>query len=262
MNFPIYLHVGRLSLADILEYRVDNIIRIGRYVLTISFALFLWIAIGTETTITEINIQELISYYVAAMIIYGTSNYHLDYIERDIRLGYMSKYLTKPVSAFWYYFAHQGTVALYDVIVKSILFLPFLAVMSSFSVTLLLKMSIVTLLLIVTFATTFSLYYCFSSLAFWFQQVDSLRMTLLFLGRYLSGMIIPFYFFPEWAQKLLWWSPFPHYAYTPIGLLQNRVSIESALQGLFILSCWGVLFYFTSRYIWRYATHAYEGTGI
>jgi ABC-type uncharacterized transport system permease subunit len=180
MNLPIYLHVGRLSLADILEYRVDNIIRIGRYVLTISFALFLWMAIGNETTITEINIQELIGYYVAAMIIYGTSNYHLDYIERDIRLGYMSKYLTKPVSAFWYYFAHQATVALYDIIVKSILFLPFIAFTSIFSITTVLKLSIVSLLLAVTFATTFSLYYCFSSLAFWFQQVDSLRMTLLF----------------------------------------------------------------------------------
>jgi ABC-type uncharacterized transport system permease subunit len=75
-------------------------------------------------------------------------------------------------------------------------------------------------------------------------------------------MIIPFYFFPEWAQKLLWWSPFPHYAYTPIGLLQDRVSIATALQGLVILTCWGVLFFLTSRFIWKKATHAYEGTGI
>jgi hypothetical protein len=35
MNVPIYLHVGRLSLTHILEYRVENIFRIGKYLLTV-----------------------------------------------------------------------------------------------------------------------------------------------------------------------------------------------------------------------------------
>lgn len=257
-----YRYVAHITLADILEYRVDNAIRIGRYVLTVAFALLLWIAIGNESTISQINIPELIGYYVAAMIIYGTSNYHLDYIESDIRLGYMSKYMVKPVSAFWYYFSHQGTVVLYDITVKSILFIPVLFFMFSDASIEWLKIALVILLLGATYWTTFSLYFSFSTLAFWFQQVDSLRMTLLFLGRYLSGILIPFFFFPDWAQKILWWSPFPHFAYTPIGLLQNRVSLIDAAQGLLILCCWGLLFFSAQRWIWKQATHAYEGTGL
>lgn len=263
-NTNPYKHVARITLADILEYRVDNAIRIGRYVLTVAFALLLWIAIGNESTITQINIPELIGYYVAAMIIYGTSNYHLDYIESDIRLGYMSKYMVKPISAYWYYFTHQGTIALYDILVKSILFLPFFLFSGSFLLSSIQwpNVTLVVLLLAATYFTTFSLFFSFSTLAFWFQQVDSLRLTLLFVGRYLSGILIPFFFFPDWAQKILWWTPFPHFAYTPISLLQDRLTTIEAAQGLLILICWGVLFYVVQWLIWKQATHAYEGTGL
>lgn len=257
-----YLIIARLTFSDIFEYRLDNFIRIGRYAVMVSFMLFLWLAVARETTIAQINVDELIQYYMAAIIIYGISNYHLDYLETDIRLGYMSKYLLKPVSAFGHYFTHQGTVALYDVLVKLTLFFPVLAFVYGITSINWLHVGLVSLLLTVGFFTTFSLYFCFSIMAFWFAQVDSLRMTALFIGRYLSGILVPFYLFPETLQRALWWLPFPHYAYTPIGLITGRIDTLQALQGLGIITIWGVIFYGFSKLIWKKATHAYEGTGI
>jgi ABC-2 type transport system permease protein len=257
-----YFIVARLTLSDIFEYRFDNLSRIGRYAFMVSFMLFLWMAIAKETTIAQLNLEELVRYYVAAIIIYGVSNYHLDYLENDIRLGYISKYLLKPVSAFGHYFTHQGTVTVYDVLVKLVAFAPFIIFLYGFEGGSLLHTGITVLLLISGFFTTFSLYYCFSILAFWFQQVGSLRMTALFLGRYLSGILVPFYLFPDALQRFLWWSPFPHFAFTPIGLVTGRVEPMQALQGLIIMTVWGTLFFLCSKYIWHKATHAYESTGI
>lgn len=257
-----YSTIARLTVSDILEYRLDNLFRIGRYAFMVSFMLFLWLAIAEESAISSFNIPELIQYYILAIIIYGVSNYHLDYIETDIRLGYASKYLLKPISAFWHYCIHQATINGYDVLVKLFLFAPLFFIMD---ISLSLHFSTIllaTLLLIAGFFTTFSLYFSFSIMAFWFAQVDSLRMTALFLGRYLSGVLIPFYLFPQEVQNFLWWSPFPHYAYTPIALLNGSISVIQGLQGLCILSIWGIIFFVISTYIWNQATHVYESTGL
>lgn len=256
-----YLLVMRITLADILEYRLENLFRVFRYVAIVSFMLLLWLAINRESSLIDLDINQLVTYYLLAMIIYGVSNYHTFYIENDIRLGMVSNYLTKPFSAFGRYFTYQGTITIYDLLIKLVVFAPLLWWIG-YQAPSLLALGLTLLLLIAGYFVTFNLYFAFSVLAFWFAQVESLRMSSMFLGRYLSGILIPFFLFPERAQALLWWTPFPHYAYTPISLASGQLSLGRGAQGLVIALLWGVLFLVINQLIWAKATRAYEGTGI
>jgi ABC-type uncharacterized transport system permease subunit len=115
------------------------------------FLALVWIAIAHESPTSHIDINFLVTYYVFAACIYSVSNYHLDYVEEDIRLGYISKYLVKPLSPFWYYFIRQGTLTLVEVILKLITLVP--------------------LLLLLGYTFTFSFLNCLLFLLFLPQQI-------------------------------------------------------------------------------------------
>ncbi|HYD35303.1 MAG TPA: ABC-2 family transporter protein [Vitreimonas sp.] len=257
-----YWLVFRLSLLDILEYRVDNILRLFRYVIMVTFVMMLWIAVSKETTQLNTTANELVIYYLFSAIVYGLSNYHLDYVEEDIRLGHISKFLLKPISPFWYYFFHEAATALFDITIKSLVLIPLLWFLGyTFQVSWL-SLSLFLIYLPLIFYTTFSIYFGLSTLGFWLTQVESIRMSVLFIGRYLSGIFIPALFFPDFFQKILWWLPFSHYAFTPIQIIKNQLSFPDGLRGLGILITWMLVFTIFRVIIWRLATHSYESTGI
>ena len=257
-----YLLVFRLAFLDILEYRADYLLRMFRYMIMLVFVMFLWIAVAKEGHLLAITIESLVVYYVFALILYGLSNYHLDYVEQDIHLGAISKFMLKPMSPFWYYFSFEAATALGDVVIKTITLVP-LALFLGFSW----DVSMAALLWYVLFLplifyTTFSMFFMLSTLGFWLVQVDAVRMSVLFFSRYVSGIIIPFVFFPDWLQAWLFYSPFPHFAYYPIQLIKGDLSLNTALSSFLVLSIWAGIFTLGRVWIWKRATYSYESTGI
>ncbi|HEX7017387.1 MAG TPA: ABC-2 family transporter protein [Patescibacteria group bacterium] len=257
-----YLLSFQLALLDILEYRVDNLMRLIRYSALISFVMFLWLAVKKENPDLSLDISQIITYYVAAAIMYGLSNYHLDYVESDIRLGYISKFMLKPLSPHLYYMGVEAATAFFDICVRVFFLIPLVWLLGYAYHPSFLQVLLAVAFLPIIFYTTFTLYFSLSLLGFWFIQVDSIRMSALFLIRFTSGMMIPIIFFPEWFQKLLYYSPAPHFAFTPIRLLQGELSLTLGLHALGILSIWAIIITLLQKWMWYQASRNYESTGI
>jgi ABC-2 type transport system permease protein len=252
----------KLALLSLLEYRFDLLMHSFRYATTILLLLMLWLAIARSNPESAINTTQLTQYYLIAAIIYGLSNFHTDRMERDIQLGHLSQFLVKPFSPFWHYGLHHWSQIVLELLIKSTLLLPFFFLTAGGEMISLPQLLLFLAFLPMIYLTMYSLYFMVSALAFWFQAIDSIRMSVMFTFRFLSGIFVPLSFFPEWWQSLAWWLPFPQVAFTPIQVMTGELSLTQGLQGLFILVGWSVLIQLCSRLIWHQATHAYEANGL
>jgi ABC-2 type transport system permease protein len=235
--------------------------RTFRYALNILLISCVWLAASAESH-SAIDTHQIISYYFLAAILYSLSNFHTDYVEEDIRLGYISKFLVKPIDPFWYYCIFQGSTALLETLLKLVVMVPLLWIIGlhvDFSLT---HVTLFAISLPFIFFTMFSIYFAISGTAFWFHSVESIRMSVLFSFRFLSGMFVPLFFLPAWFLQISQWLPFASVAYAPIQLLQGNLTTQQTFVFFTNLLCWGALFFCVQKYIWRKATRNYESTGI
>jgi ABC-type uncharacterized transport system permease subunit len=114
----------KIAFQDLLEYRFDLFMRTFRYTASIILLVFLWLAVAKESTFTFLDPRKIVTYYLFSAIIYGLSNFHTLQVEEDIRLGYISKYLVKPISPYGTYFLSLFTQAAAEVVIKLALLIP------------------------------------------------------------------------------------------------------------------------------------------
>ncbi len=236
--------------------------RTFRYTASIVLLVFLWLAVAKESTFTFIDPRKIVTYYLFSAIIYGLSNFHTLQVEEDIRLGYISKYLVKPISPYGTYFLSLFAQAFAEVVIKLALLIPIALFLGYHFAISPLELLLCVLMLFIIFFAMFSLYYGFSGLAFWFQAVDSMRMCVMFLFRFLSGIFVSLTFFPSWYQQISHFLPFEYMAFVPIQMLQGNLNLIDSLKALGVVSFWAIIFFSFQHFIWEKATHSYEATGI
>jgi ABC-2 type transport system permease protein len=255
-----YFLVFKSSVLDALEYRLDFFLHTFKYAFTISLMAGVWLAVAREKTLVGFSNQEIIIYYLTAAVIYNASNFHPEYVEADIKQGFITKLLIKPVSAFWYYFSHQSASLCIETLFKLAVFLAVIPLLQiSFTPH---HVWLVLLYFPMIFLFCFSLFFCIATFTFWFHDVWSFRFCVMFMTRMLSGMLIPLVFFPVWYQSVSFYLPFQHLAFTPIQILLNKINITQGLQGLGILGLWTLGMFLVQKLVWHKASQSYEGTGI
>lgn len=256
-----YLLVLKLQLADIAEYRLDFFIHVVKYAVMVLLMSLVWLAVDSEGGL-GLDRTQTIRYFVFAAVLYSLSNFHTWYIEEDIKLGGLSKYLLKPIEPHNYYLSMETANALIELALKAVVMLPILILLGfSFSVGLP-TIGLFLLFLPVIFLFSFNLLVSISYLAFWLTDVFAIRWSLLIVFRFLSGLLVPISFFPLVWQQLFWYLPFQHLAFTPIQLLQEEYDSATAATGLLILVAWTVVIILLRRFIWIRGLSQYEGTGI
>jgi ABC-2 type transport system permease protein len=257
-----YFIVAKLSFEDILEYRFDFFMHVMKYSMMVLMMSLIWIAVLRENNSLTFSIQDTVVYFACAAIVYSLSNFHPYYVEEDIRLGTLSKYLVKPMSPFLYYFFFEATHSFFEVFVRAVVLIP---VFWFFGIQLHLTLINLVLFLIflpVIFFFTFSLLLSISQGAFWIHDIFAVRWTLNIFFRFLSGVLVPIVFFPPQLRQIMFYLPFQHLAFTPIQILQGKLSVNTALQSLAILLAWTVVVAYIRAVIWKKGIHQYEGTGI
>ncbi len=251
-----------MSLMDTLEYRWNIFMRVFRYTLGIWLIALVWIGINTASPLAEINEIEIIRYYFLTALLYSAYNFHTDYIEEDIRLGYISRFLVKPVSAFWFYFIHQATIAFFETFLKVIVMLPILLYFVKDVPWSPVHVLLFVLLFPFVFLMMFSMYFGLSTLAFWFQTVESLRMSVMFVFRFLSGTFIPLALMPQMFLTISRYLPFGYVAFFPVQLIEGKMNDKEIFIFFLVLGGWTLLFHLFQHFIWEKAVHSYESTGI
>ena len=230
---------------------------------------FMWKAIfgtSTESVIGGYTFAGMLLYYILAVllcrIIQGPDLVLT--LANDIYQGELSRYLLYPAGyAPFKYAQHLGAMVpgLVQVTLFGTIFALLLPIPSDFPVT-----PARILACIVTVAIGNLLYflmaYPIQALAFWADNVWSLTVLLRFGVSLLGGLFLPLSLFPEWAQSVLRYSPFPYLFWFPVNTLIDRVPFKEWLAGVTTALAWCVVLALFGRFVWRRGELSYSGVGI
>jgi ABC-2 type transport system permease protein len=257
-----YWLVFRLALLDVLEYRFDFLINSVKYTMMILMLALIWVAVGKENQNLPLSAAETIKYFFFAAMLYSLSNLHTDYIEEDIKLGYLSRFLVRPIAAMGYYFSLQASRSTTETAIKVVTMVPILFFLKLVPQVNVGSMTLFIIFLPFIYFFAFYMISTISALTFWINETWAIRWALTIIFRLLSGVLVPIVFFPENLQKIFFYLPFEHLAYTPIQLIQNKISLTTGITGLGILLSWSVVLYIFHTWVWNKGIRQYEGTGI
>jgi ABC-2 type transport system permease protein len=96
--------------------------------------------------------------------------------------------------------------------------------------------------------------------SFFMTESWGLRQFWWMLQTFAVGFLIPISFYPEWAQTLISYSPFPLMMFVPIELIQGIETFSHA-QAIFLGLGWIVIIQCIIMTTWRIGIRRYEGTG-
>ena len=99
-------------------------------------------------------------------------------------------------------------------------------------------------------------------IAFWADNIWSLGVIIRFATKFFGGAMIPLTFFPEWANTVLAYTPFPYIVHFPMKVFFGEIDLNTILINIGILIFWTIIFYFISKLIWNKGKYSYTGVGI
>ncbi len=257
-----YFIVFRLAVQDLLEYKFDFFLHTAKYAFMIIMMALVWIAVQQEGQTTGFDTPQTVTYFFFAAILYSLSNFHPWFVEEDIRLGNLSKFLVKPVSATMYYFSLLASNAVIETTLKLVVFIPLLKILNIPLQFELPRIMLFAVFLPIIFVCSFFLITTISVLAFWITEAYALRWGASIIFRFLAGALVPLIYFPEHLQTFFFYLPFQHFIFTPIQIITNQMSLLTGVQALSILISWTIVIIAIRSFLWRKGLHQYEGTGI
>jgi len=100
------------------------------------------------------------------------------------------------------------------------------------------------------------------AVSFWADNVWSLVIAKGIIFSFLGGMYAPISLFPEWAQAILAWLPFPYLFSFPARTLMGSVGLAEWTLGILVCAAWCLIATGLGRWIWRRGDLQYTGVGI
>lgn len=262
-NWP--LTVLSNELRKILSYRIEFWVNfLGQTLVSITVAYFLWTAIFAENQTDVMNgftLPKMMMYYLVAPLVFRSlQGESIGYISTEIYEGGLNKYLIYPISFIFYkkitYFTHSSFYLCQLLIVALICKLTFYP---NIAFGLLIACLLATL---ISGLVYFAMSSILEMIAFWADNIWSLSVMLRLIVSSLGGAMIPLAFFPDWATKLLDFTPFPYMVNFPIAVFFGEISFQAFIQNSCILLLWYCFFMLIGRLVWNRAQLQYSGVGI
>ena len=226
------------------------------------FLLYLWIAVyGSGGKIGDYSFQELFTYYILQLIIYQVAATFISWeIIQEIKDGYFSQYLLKPISYFKLQFAGNLSFKAAEIVFSiSGLILVILAVQKY----LLPPISLLTLfhtIVLTAFSAilSFLLEFIVGITAFWIVNAYNLRMLVSVFNRFFSGSLIPLVLLPGPLIAVSQFLPFPFLSYVPVQVYLGKADAVNAYFGMFF---WILLMTVFAHYLFKLGVKRYEAVG-
>lgn len=240
-----YLTLFRINWQNSLQYRASTVIYIVGYSLYISVILYLWMSVYQEgNKMGEYSLSDLLTYYLLQLVV---NILILSYISWElidqIREGFFSNFLIKPLNLLFYWFTVNLSGKLLETIYLSIIgsILYYFMGRYLWLPQHLLTYLYFTLSLSMALALAFLMDFCIALIAFWLIQVRVFKFMLLYLVFFFSGAILPLDLFPGWLQKWVHLLPFQYLAFVPIRIFLEK---ETNLFSVFSVEFFWLLFFF------------------
>jgi ABC-2 type transport system permease protein len=90
-------------------------------------------------------------------------------------------------------------------------------------------------------------------LAFYLKNINGVIRAKMITIDFLSGVMIPFSFFPLWTQKLVTFFPFQGISYIPVTIYLGKRSGPALAEALLLQAAWGLGLFLAGRWLWNRA---------
>ena len=103
--------------------------------------------------------------------------------------------------------------------------------------------------------------FCISSLAFFFNKVNSLTVTKNLALWLLTGELFPLDLMPEYIKNIFLALPFSCGVYIPVGYITGRIDSTTFLQGFQTTTIGLIVVSIIGFFLWKKGMKQYAGTG-
>jgi viologen exporter family transport system permease protein len=259
-SFGLYGQFVRLAFLKFLAYRLRYFTGIVTYTVYVAGFHFLYKALFSSRSVLEpenliggLTLEEMITYVAISWI--GRS-FYFNNIARDIsgqiRDGEIAMQLIKPYNL--------QTVMMFEVMGESAFRL--------LMFTLPIMIVVVPLFDIkgppepglygwsfLSFSLALVIYtqlnFLLGCLAFQTKNIQGVLRAKMVAFDFLTGVIVPFTFFPEWFQKIVVWLPFQGISYIPVTIYLGKRPGMEMWWALALQAAWALGLYLAGRLVWN-----------
>jgi ABC-2 type transport system permease protein len=258
----LYGHFIRLAFLKFLAYRLRYYTGVVSYTIFVAGHYYLYGALfasrviepgATEASIGGLTLQEMITYVAVSWIgrSFYFNNIHRD-LSRMIEDGSISLQLIKPY--------HVQTVMMFEAVGEAgfrlIMFsLPIMVVVVPLfgiqgpAEPMLLAATLFSFCLALVIYSQIN--FLVGLLAFYLKNIQGVMRAKMVAFDFLTGVVLPFSFFPEWFQTVAAWLPFQYISYVPVTIYLGKRPGGELTEALLIQIAWAVGLWLAAR--WSYA---------
>lgn len=251
-----YFMFGVKSFSNQLVYRSEVWLRLLGNLITIFIQTAIWKAVITNSDVTGINVEQMITYSILNTLMFSVLIHHMiiDKVDRNLKSGGIGAELIKPVSYPMYLLSDSiGNAAyqlLFTVVPSIILAWLFFGILPPAS-----GWNLIAFIaaLLIALVISFLIGYLLSLIAFWILNSFALSWTLGGLITIFSGSFLPLWFFPQSWAAVARMLPFQYLGYVPASIYLGYTEQES-IGSLLILGCgWIAVLFVITYWLWKRA---------
>lgn len=258
----LYLHFIRLAFLKFLAYRLRYYTGVVSYTIFVAGHYYIYSALFASAidaagtgTIGGLTLPEMITYVAVAWIgrSFYFNNIHRE-LSRMIQEGEIGVQLVKPY--------HLQTVMLFEVVGECgfrlmmftlpimVVVVPVFGIQGPPTPDLYAWTFVSFTLALLIFSQLNFLVGC---LAFRMKNIQGVLRAQMVSNDFLTGVVVPFTFFPEWFQTVMAWLPFQYISYVPVTIYLGKRTGPDLLEAVGIQLAWAVGLFVAGRLVWRRA---------
>ena len=250
-----YLYYVKNSILIGLSYRVYFFVSILTNVLTILLYYYMWFAVydsDKEKVINGSTFSETFSYVVIAMGIYSFLQVWLEWrIQPDVISGNIAVKFMKPVDYQFSLLSEALGASINNFIAITIPTLILVLIISPSGISIGINILFFIISLFFAYFLNFCVDFTVGLSAFYTESIWGIAMMKETIVLFLSGAVIPFYFFPEKMRKVVEMMPFRLIYNVPIQMLQNSYnSVWQMCEAIMMQAVWTIILLCVSRVIY------------
>lgn len=254
-----YLRYFLLYFKTLHEYKLNWFISLVKIPIILGLYWFVWKTLFQYRTspIGPYNFKEIILYLLAVQWIALACSYNVsEKIATDIRTGQLSIYLARPVSYLPAQFANFMAHVFFSMVITIIPFLTAVYLLRGSPITPLQYLQFLFSILTAS-GIYFLLECCFGTTSFWLYKIFGLHFFMTTAFNIMGGKLIPLELFPDWLQKISYFSPLRAIYFDPINILMGQSS-----SPVFLLQfAWLLFLSVLVAWLWREGQIVYEASG-
>jgi ABC-2 type transport system permease protein len=259
----LYGHFIRLAFLKFLAYRLRYYTGVVSYTIFVAGFYYLYSALFAsradlpeqEGLIGGLTLAQMITYVAVSWI--GRSFYYNNIARELMRMvqeGEIAVQLIKPFHLQWVMLFEAVGEAGFRLLMFSlpimVVVVPLFGIAGPPEPMLYLWTFISFSLALVIFSQWNFLLGC---LAFYMKNIQGVLRAQMVSMDFLTGVIVPFSFFPEWFQTLVQYLPFQYISYVPVTIYLGKRTGGDLYQALLLQVAWAVGLFILARLVWSFS---------